>query len=133
MNCPKCAGGMQQLVHQGVEIERCRECAGLWFDAFEHEELKELSGSERIDSAPRATKPGGGTGLCPKDRQPLFHMVVAGQPHIAIETCGFCHGVFFDAGEFSDFKEETYGERLRILFGTARAATAEKTTRESTS
>lgn len=125
MKCPKCAGEMKPLVHQSVEIERCRDCSGLWFDAFEHEELKELSGSERIDSPPRSSPARGGNGQCPKDRQPLFRMLVAGQPHIAIETCGFCHGVFFDAGEFSDFKEDTFGERLRFLFGRARVAALE--------
>ena len=35
-----------------------------------------------------------------------------------------CHGVFFDAGEFRDFREETFGERLRMIFGLARAAPA---------
>ena len=51
----------------------------------------------------------------------MFQMVVAGQPHIAYESCGVCHGVFFDAGEFRDFREETFGERLRATFGLARA------------
>ncbi len=51
-------------------------------------------------------------------------MVVAGQPHIAYESCGFCHGVFFDAGEFKDFREETFGEKLRASFGLAKAAQA---------
>ena len=69
--------------------------------------------------------PGAGSGRCPKDQQPLFVMVVAGQPHISYESCGVCHGVFFDAGEFKDFKEETFGERLRAVFGIAKAAQLE--------
>jgi Zn-finger nucleic acid-binding protein len=126
MKCPKCDYQLKSLVHQGVEIERCSRCGGLWFDAFEHEELKQLSGSEKIDHSPATTvPPGSGSGRCPKDQQPLFAVVVAGQPHIAYESCGFCHGVFFDAGEFKDFKEETFGERLRALFGLARAAQAD--------
>ncbi|MFC0678003.1 zf-TFIIB domain-containing protein [Lysobacter korlensis] len=126
MKCPKCDSQMKSLVHQGVEVDRCSGCAGLWFDTFEHEELRELSGSEKIDSpAKRKSANQLGPGVCPKDQQPLFRMLVAGQPHIAIESCGLCHGVFFDAGEFSDFKEETFGERLRAVFGRARAAAAE--------
>lgn len=126
MDCPTCDAPLKTLHHQGVEIERCTRCKGLWFDAFEHEELRELAGSEAIDQArPSKPVPRTGSGLCPKDRQPLFRMLVAGQPHIAIETCGHCHGVFFDAGEFTDFKEETFGERLRFLFGRARVASTQ--------
>lgn len=125
MKCPKCDSRLDPLVHQDVEIDRCSGCGGLWFDAFEHEALREVSGSEEID--PAAANPvttGPGSGLCPRDQQRLFAMVVAGQPHIAYESCGFCHGVFFDAGEFRDFREETFGERFRAVFGLARAAQA---------
>ena len=126
MNCPNCDSQLKPLVHAGVEIDRCPGCGGLWFDAFEHEELRELSGSERIDYSPKTTVAAdSGSGLCPRDQQRLFSMVVAGQPHIAYESCGFCHGVFFDAGEFKDFREETFGERLRATFGIAKKAQAE--------
>ena len=126
MKCPKCNSELKSLVHKGVEVERCSSCRGLWFDAFEHEELKQLSGSEKIDySSKTSMSAGSGSGLCPKDQQPLFGMVVAGQPHISYESCGYCHGAFFDAGEFKDFKEDTFGERMRALFGIARAAHAE--------
>ena len=123
MKCPKCNSELKTLVHQNVEVDRCPGCGGIWFDAFEHEELRELSGSEKIDYSPKTTVPANsGSGLCPRDQQRLFGMVVAGQPHIAFESCGFCHGVFFDAGEIKDFREETFGERLRAIFGVARAA-----------
>ena len=125
MKCPKCDSELKPIVHENVEIDRCSGCGGLWFDAFEHEELKQLSGSERIDYSPKTAVPSNtGTGKCPKDQQQLFGMVVAGQPHISYESCGFCHGVFFDAGEFKDFKEETLGERFRAIFGIVRAAPA---------
>lgn len=52
----------------------------------------------------------------------MIDMVVAGQPHIAYESCGLCHGVFFDAGEFRDFSGETFDERLRATFNLARKA-----------
>lgn len=123
MKCPKCDSELKPLAHQNVEVDRCSGCGGLWFDAFEHEELRELSGSEKIENSPSKTVPvGKGSGLCPKDQQRLFGMLVAGQPHIAYESCGFCHGVFFDAGEFKDFHEETFSERLRAVFGLAKAA-----------
>jgi Zn-finger nucleic acid-binding protein len=122
MNCPKCNATLDTIQHAGVEIERCSGCAGLWFDAFEHEELKQLAGSEAIDAG-SATAPagdGGVPGQCPKCSVAMIRMVVAGQPHISYESCGVCHGVFFDAGEFRDFREETFGETLRDYFKLAR-------------
>ena len=117
MKCPKCDGEFRQFKHQEVEIDRCTSCKGLWFDAFEHEELKALPGSEAIDAAPAtaAARKGQGSGLCPRCSVRMIDMVVASQPHIAYESCKVCHGVYFDAGEFRDFKEETFNETLRAI------------------
>jgi hypothetical protein len=38
------------------------------------------------------------------------------QPHIRLEACGAGHGVFFDAGEYKDFKQKTIGDLLKRLF-----------------
>lgn len=121
MICPKCAATMQPIQHGGVEVDRCSGCQGLWFDAFEHEELRELAGSDAIDAGPAPTgTQATATVSCPRCDVAMIRMVVAGQPHIAYESCGVCHGVYFDAGEFRDFREETFGERLRASFKLAR-------------
>jgi hypothetical protein len=39
------------------------------------------------------------------------------QPHIVFEKCSACSGVFFDAGEFTDFQEYTLAERLKYWAG----------------
>ena len=98
-----------------MEFDRCRDCHGLWFDAFEHEALKATPGSEVIDRGP--AKPGGREGPkhCPRCAVRMIDMVVPTQAHIAYESCPVCHGVYFDAGEFADFREETFGETLRAL------------------
>ena len=37
----------------------------------------------------------------------MIKMVDQRQPHIWYKSCSLCYGVFFDAGEFRDYKEET--------------------------
>lgn len=37
------------------------------------------------------------------------------QPHIHFDACVHGHGVFFDAGEYKDFKEETLGDFFKSL------------------
>lgn len=124
MKCPKCKDELRTLSQHDVQVDQCPACNGLWFDAFEHEQLKALQGAEAIDSgAPSAlASTAAGGGLCPRCSVKMIDMVVAGQPHIAYESCGLCHGVFFDAGEFRDFSDETFGERLRATFNLARKA-----------
>lgn len=118
MDCPKCGHAMESVVHQGVEVDRCTLCQGLWFDLLEHVRLKALSGSEVIDSG----DPQVGSLFnrddrihCPRCGAGMVRMVDAGQPHIWYESCASCHGVFLDAGEFRDFKRESVGDFFRAL------------------
>jgi len=117
MKCPKCGGEFKQARHGDVEFDRCSGCNGLWFDAFEHEALKATPGFEAIDLGPKKHRAGDGEGtkICPRCNVRMIDMVVAAQPHIAYESCPVCHGVYFDAGEFLDFREETFQESFRAL------------------
>ena len=49
MNCPKCKSDMAKVEFKGIEIDRCTNCSGIWFDILEEEDLKKIEGSERID------------------------------------------------------------------------------------
>ena len=50
MQCPKCAHDMEKMTYKDIEVDRCTLCKGLWFDALEHEALRDTPGSEAIDS-----------------------------------------------------------------------------------
>jgi uncharacterized protein len=39
MRCPKCGGQLKTESQQGVEVDRCPDCLGVWFDAGEAESL----------------------------------------------------------------------------------------------
>jgi len=39
INCPKCDGTLLELTHEGVQIDRCNKCNGVWLDAGELERL----------------------------------------------------------------------------------------------
>lgn len=38
-NCPKCDGALLQFTHEGVQIDRCNKCKGVWLDAGELQQL----------------------------------------------------------------------------------------------
>ncbi len=35
VDCPKCHGSMQRATHEGVVLDLCTKCRGVWFDAHE--------------------------------------------------------------------------------------------------
>ena len=110
MKCPKCDGQMEKVTYQSIEIDRCGGCNGIWFDMLEHKDLKNLDGSESIDVGDRKVgKEQNKIGKvdCPVCQTPMIPMVEVDQPHIWYEGCSVCGGVYFDAGEFEDFKKET--------------------------
>lgn len=39
INCPKCDGILVEITHEGVLIDRCDKCNGVWLDAGELERL----------------------------------------------------------------------------------------------
>lgn len=121
MNCPKCKAAMETIAYRSIEVDRCTGCAGIWFDMLEEETLKMLSGAEEIDSGDaKAGKVQNETGniKCPKCAVAMLRMVVHDQPHIWYESCPVCYGTWFDAGEFTDYKQETFLDRIRdILAG----------------
>jgi hypothetical protein len=39
MKCPKCGGDLQAVDHDGIELDRCVDCSGMWFDAGEMDKV----------------------------------------------------------------------------------------------
>ncbi|MDH3345796.1 MAG: zf-TFIIB domain-containing protein [Kiritimatiellaceae bacterium] len=116
MNCPKCAKEMKQTKYKNVEYDQCKGCGGLWFDALEAEDLVEMRDAAQIDTGD--VKKGSELNKkrlisCPVCNIQMAKTHDREQPHIQLETCLKCNGAFFDAGEFKDFCEETFMDRIK--------------------
>jgi Zn-finger nucleic acid-binding protein len=120
MICPKCNAAMETVSVEGIEVERCTGCRGLFFDAREHEKLKDIRrAAETLDiGTPAAKAEGGGavtatattkskTGTkkiqCPSCHTQMIEMAVQGRAWLKFESCTVCHGAYFDAGEFKAY------------------------------
>lgn len=113
MDCPKCNGEMQEhstVTLQGeVVIDRCTDCGGLWFDHGEAEKLKDDWMSDFLDSGDPKVGKNLNTNVdinCPRCGNKMEVVHDPRQPHIQYEVCED-HGMFMDAGEFTDYKHET--------------------------
>jgi PAT family beta-lactamase induction signal transducer AmpG len=118
MRCPKCRADMDQVVYEGTEVDRCTRCNGIWFDAGEIERLKSKKAAAAIDTGDTKTGMHNNTidrYRCPRCSGVMTRMVDPKQRHIWYETCGSCHGSFFDAGEFRDLSDLTVVDFFKSL------------------
>jgi PAT family beta-lactamase induction signal transducer AmpG len=118
MRCPKCRADMEQVEYEGVEIDRCKYCKGIWFDAGESELLRTKEAAVAIDiGSPRTGKHTNeiDSYRCPRCSGGMMRMVDPQQTHIWYEECTSCRGSFFDAGEFSDLSQHTISDFFKRL------------------
>ena len=96
--CPQCNLGLQAFYlksrdeTQLLEVDGCRRCGGLWFDAGE---LERTVG----DKLQLQWQEGKSIRLCARCRNPLKPWKTKGG--LALEQCESCRGTFLDANELA--------------------------------
>ena len=118
---------MITLELEGVEIDYCTDCGGIWLDAGELELLlnepdkaKHMLGSFKIDtvSTERIRK----CPICDKKMQKI--VVGSSKPTLLIDKCRRGDGLWFDKGELQDIfdraeldKDNKIQKLLTDIFG----------------
>jgi uncharacterized protein len=109
---------MKVVKYDYVQVDKCTNCNGIWFDIMEREDLLALKDSESIDSGKAPLKIDTDNNqpvICPKCNVKMLLMHDILQNHIEFEKCGSCHGIFLDATEFSDLKIQDIPEFFKSL------------------
>ncbi len=110
MKCPKCEAVLEEIDYNGIEIDRCAACHGIWFDHREEDQLKNLQGAAEVldigDEFLGAKHDKMENIQCPRCLIPMHHVSHKGSIEIRFERCTDCKGSYFDAGEFSDYVED---------------------------
>ena len=113
MYCPKCKSEMEFGTLNDMRVERCLQCLGIWFSEDGHRRLRKVKGSEQIDVGPAEVGrefDSAENVPCPVCNEIMDSLADSSQSHIRYEACPAGHGVFFDAGEYRDYKEKTIGD-----------------------
>jgi Zn-finger nucleic acid-binding protein len=122
--CPKCQSRLETVTYRGIEVDRCLNCAGIWFDNLEAEQLKAIAGSESLDIAESVQDNGienlSSVVFCPRCHFKMMRKLDIDQHNVWYEKCPQCHGIWLDAGEFRKFKQNFQPKgllnRLKTLF-----------------
>ncbi|MDD5719932.1 MAG: zf-TFIIB domain-containing protein [Candidatus Krumholzibacteria bacterium] len=145
MNCPACKSQMFVMEYDGLELDHCPACAGVWFDGGElallfadaedqaHPELVPgvLAGLPQAASAERKRR-------CPMCRRSMRKVNIGPRRRVLVDACVRGHGLFFDRGEVADlardiqFAAQTLPARvIAFLGGTLDRGDAAHPTEES--
>jgi Zn-finger nucleic acid-binding protein len=113
MICPKCKTDMDAIEFEGVEVDRCKNCKGIWFDVGEEDWLLGTDAAGAIDTGdPSVGRETNEIDVyrCPRCDGGMLRRVDPKQSQIRYEECTSCKGTFFDAGEFTDLIKDTIAE-----------------------
>lgn len=98
MNCPRCDSELVVENYQGIEVDRCPNCAGLWLDYGELDQLEDtVFDQDKLKGSlmPRSFQ---GELVCPKcgGRMQRFYYRAY---NLELDFCEQGHGWWLDAGE----------------------------------
>ena len=104
--CPECNEPMVVFELDGVEVDRCLQCEGVWLDAGEIDWIADLAGARqgRLSEILLGAKgPRAGKRRCPRCRQKLRAARMPGEASVEIDRCPRGDGLWFDRGELEAF------------------------------
>lgn len=118
MNCIRCNQPLTQEQYEGVDIDRCGKCQGVWLDAGELAKIVGTVGEHFSNVLISETLKGNATGipqnekeskeLCPKCSVEMTPINYSYQSGVIIDSCPNGHGLWFDSKELEKvqiFKE----------------------------
>ena len=95
---------MSVETHEGVEIDKCPRCAGIFLDWGELTNLLQQTGIEEVDVDMRGEQTEQAldeqSASCSRCEGAPVMRPVTTRFGVRLDTCGKCGGTFLDAGEF---------------------------------
>lgn len=96
---------MESIEFEGVEVDRCTHCKGIWFDVGESDWLLGEDAATAIDTGdPDVGRQANNIDRyrCPRCDGGMMRKKDLKRTLIRYEECTSCRGSFFDAGEFTE-------------------------------
>ena len=106
LTCVKCTSVLDRTTFEGLEVDLCPNCGGLWLDRGEITRAARLPDTEVSRLRGMLTDAGGPPPIPTEDKAPCpacdgrLAEVLLGKVHV--DYCSSCHGIFLDRGELDD-------------------------------
>jgi len=109
MNCPKCNISLEARIYEGVEIDKCNQCQGVWLDDGEIVKIVQTKEETFDPNLIRETLSQGCSGIpkneqqtavsCPKCQSAMTPINYDYASGIILDRCPQGHGLWFDGNE----------------------------------
>lgn len=115
MQCPRDESKLVPVESEGLKLNACTTCQGMWFDSGELRQAKDQAAPDldwldfeiwkhedefEVKAHPRR---------CPACDKGMVSLTY-GTTRVVIDTCPVCHGTWLDEGEFERLIEALYDE-----------------------
>jgi uncharacterized protein len=100
MDCPVCREPLIVAEREGIELDVCPWCHGLWFDAGELALLSEKLGRSLgvTEGSLERAQPSEKLRDCPRCDRAMDKVMLGASPRVVLDRCAG-HGLWFDRGE----------------------------------
>jgi Zn-finger nucleic acid-binding protein len=104
--CVKCNSILDKATFEGLEVDLCPKCGGLWLDRGEITRAAKLPAAELTRLRSLLSGKGGPPPIPTENKAPCpscpgsLAEVMLGSVHV--DYCNKCHGLFLDKGELED-------------------------------
>ena len=119
MKCPRCEAELITEQYQGIEVDRCPSCNGMWLDYGELDQLEDTVFDQDDMKGSLMFRSFRGDLLCPKCQRPMQFFRYRAYD-LELDFCDQEHGVWLDAGEEKRVLE-LMEQRIKDLNRKARA------------
>ena len=98
MNCPRCHAALSVEQYQGVEVDRCRSCKGMWLEYHELDQLEDKELDQDDLKGSLMFRSYQGDLHCPtcESGMQMFHYRAY---DLELDFCPNEHGFWLDSGE----------------------------------
>jgi len=127
LKCPACGSLLIVVEYEGIELDHCPECSGVWFDSGELELLLEamqfetdILSLQSILTSPEASSVERKRG-CPICGKKMRKATIGHRPEVLIDACERGDGLWFDRGEVGQLvtqlpqPSESLGSQERVI------------------
>ena len=119
MNCPNCKIELHPKNIQGISVDECEQCEGIWFEDDELRQVKDKIDSDlnwmdfEILKHPEKFKPKAKRTNCPSCQKPM-NVLDYDHTKVEIDYCTSCNGVWLEKNELEKIIEALEKEILTM-------------------
>jgi hypothetical protein len=110
LKCPICRVSGFVVEYEGIELDMCAECQGVWFDAGELELI--LGQNQPVTQSPAVSAEA--RRKCPICRKKMDKVNIGPDRRVLIDTCPEGCGLWFDAGELGELTRNLTEEGWQV-------------------